>query len=100
MAKILVAESSDKALKIITTYLQEKSHEVFIVKNKENLHEIIDSVKLDIGIIDVNFQGVSAIDILNIILDNKKNSSIQIIVSTYGKNTCFIFLTKILVLIF
>ena len=82
MAKLLIADSSKKALEKLKYFLDKDFHEVTFLEENDSLETILSENKFDVIIIDIQYKNSPSIDLVNIINKDKLNSYTQIIATT------------------
>ncbi|WP_397602057.1 chemotaxis protein CheX [Silvanigrella sp.] len=86
MAKLFVADSSQKSIENLNHFLVADGHEAYFFDNSKALSDILKEYKFDIIIVDQNYKGMPCVDIVNSFLKNPSHSNTHVIMTTSSPN--------------
>ena len=86
MAKLLIADSSQKALEKLKFFLEKDSHKVKFLNENDSVETILAETKFDAIILDIQYKNNSSLNIINLINKDPLNSYTQIIATTNVAN--------------
>jgi chemotaxis protein CheX len=82
MSKILIADSSPKAIEKLKYYLELDAHEVKFLDENDSVETLLAETKFDVIIIDMQYKTCPSLDIVNFVNKDKQNSYTQMIATT------------------
>jgi chemotaxis protein CheX len=85
MAKILIAESSQKAAEKLKFYLEKDGHKIKFIEEQDSVEALLAETQYDVIILDIQYKN-NSLNIINTINNDKLNSYTQIIATTSNAN--------------
>ena len=104
MGRVLIVEDNELNLKLFHDLLTIQEHEVIISRNGVNIVDLVKDTKPDLILMDIQLNGISGIDLIQILKANQDTKHIPIITVTafalkvdqtkISKSGCDMYLSK------